>query len=199
MKINAISTPKFVKTLAILSPLFVTGASMQMKAGEPKKDEFIKTEIVETENSKRSPEIQVGNYTINPTIVVDKSENTLYFYNSEGYLDSTFPVGLGKQSTPTQVGVRVITGIEDYPYKKAPASTKRRKNPNDYGPKVICLASVDTKTGKIIGSNGQFIHGTKNPDSVGKNFSKGCMRMNNEEVKNLASRVSKGQYVLIKE
>ena len=57
----------------------------------------------------------------------------------------------------------------------------------------------DEETGKITGSNGEFIHGTDKPDSVGKSQSKGCVRLNNADVENLAEWLMVGQYVLIKE
>ena len=47
--------------------------------------------------------------------------------------------------------------------------------------------------------NGEFIHGTDKPESIGKNQSKGCVRLNNADVENLAEWLSVGQYVLIRE
>ena len=95
--------------------------------------------------------------------------------------------------------IRSRADIENYPYSKAPKQTKRHQSPNDYGPRVIVLGIVDTKTGEIIGFNGEFIHGTNKPESIGKNESKGCARMNNDEVKELAAKLEIGQYILIKE
>ena len=94
---------------------------------------------------------------------------------------------------------QVISRIEKYPYRSAPKSTKRFNAPNDYGPKILILDNIDTKTGKIIPGNGEFIHGTNKPSSVGQNQSKGCVRMHNDDIEKLASWVSKGQYVLVRE
>lgn len=207
MKLNAINkikTPNFIKNIMLAAPLIAAAPFINALEKSPAQDKFEKTTVSEEvipihPNDSFSPEIKVGDETVYPAIVVDKSENQLYFYDLDGNLDTLFKVGLGKPSTPTDTGLKVITRIEDYPYKTASPATKRYKTPNDYGPKVIILDNVDTKTGKIVGYNGEFIHGTDQPSSVGKNQSKGCIRMYNEDVEKLASWVSKGQYVLVRE
>ena len=116
-----------------------------------------------------------------------------------GYLDDVYPIASGKSSTPTKPALKVITGIEEYDYKSAPKSTKRYKNPKDYGTHLLNLSIVDPKTGKIIGSDGQFIHGTFKPECIGKKVSKGCIRVNNDVIDMLAENLEIGQYVLIRE
>ena len=87
--------------------------------------------------------------------------------------------------------------IEEYPYKCAPGS-KRSRNPKAYGPNILYLTIVDSKTGEIKGSNGEFIHGNNDASSIGKHASHGCMRMENEVIKQFAKEVKKGTFVLIK-
>ena len=91
----------------------------------------------------------------------------------------------------------MVTHVETYPYRSAPMATKRRRNPNDYGPRIICLETVNPKTG-AKGSTGEFIHGNKNPNSLGKYASLGCIRMDNEVIKELAKQVKRGDIVVIK-
>ena len=45
---------------------------------------------------------------------------------------------------------------------------------------------------------GQFIHGNNDVTSIGKRASKGCIRMDNEVIKYLASIVKRGDFVIIK-
>lgn len=208
MKINAINKINRsinLKNILLLTPLLLLSPKVSSIERMPGKDTFVKEvnkfsdDNIQNDSIILSPAIKVANDTIYPAVVIDKSENMLYSYDLDTVLDSLFTVGLGKSTTPTKTGLRVITSIEDYPYTTAPKSTKRRKAPNDYGSKVICLETVDHATGKTVGSNGQFIHGTNKPDSIGKNQSLGCIRMNNDDVNYLADRLFVGQYVLIKE
>lgn len=130
------------------------------------------------------------------TIVVDLSQNTLYKYDEFGNAEAAYLVASGKKSTPTSTGVRVVTHVETYPYRTAPRKAKRRRSPRDYGPKIICLETVNPKTGER-GITGEFIHGNNNPSSIGKYASHGCIRMDNEVIKELAAQVKKGDIVLI--
>ena len=198
--INKVRVPNFIKNIMVAAPLVLAAPIANALVRTPEKDTFEQQRIIAVHDKvDLSPAIKVANDTIYPAVVIDKSENKLYFYDLDGQLDTTFTVGLGKQTTPTHVGLRVVTGIESYPYAKAPENTKRHNNPLGYGPKVICLANVDPKSGEVIGSDGEFIHGTNQPASVGKNQSKGCVRMLNEDVKKLSEWLLTGQYVLIKE
>ncbi len=147
--------------------------------------------------SAPSPKVVIKGDTINAAIVVDVSKNVLYHYDEHGNALEAFSVATGKPSTPTHTGVRRISHVEVYPYKTAPASTKRRKNPKDYGPKAIILDKLDPKTGETS-YYGEFIHGNNKPSSIGTYASKGCIRMDNEVIKRLAKQVKRGLIVVIK-
>ncbi len=203
MKLDAISriaTPKFVKNLMIAAPLLMAAPLANGLEKSPEKDSFERSKVITIhKDNDLSPAVNIGNDTVYPAVVIDKSENTLYFYDLDGQLDTLFNVGLGKPSTPTDEGLKIITDIEDHPYDTAHKATKRHKTPDEYGSNVIILDNIDTKTGKIVGNNDEFIHGTNKPESVGKNMSKGCIRMKNEYIEKLAEWVMPGQYVLIRE
>lgn len=195
--------PNIVKSMAVAAPLIFATPLLKAQRQELKVDVFEKTQTSQNfeipDSMLETSCVKVGDSYVYPAVVIDLSEGILYHYDLEGYLYNTFPVATGKSSTPTKPGLRIVTGIENYPYKNAPRATKRRQNPNDYGPHVVCLANVDTKTGKITGSDGQFIHGTNQPNSIGKKASKGCIRLSNENVSELVQRLYKDQYVLIRE
>lgn len=143
-----------------------------------------------------SPVIVIAGKKVNARIVIDISTNRLYKYNELGKAEVVYSVATGKSSTPTKTGIRKVSDIEDYPYATA-YGTKRKKNPKDYGPHVIRLDYVNTQTGKIYGNNGQFLHGNKNASTIGMYVSKGCIRMDNEVIKQMAKELQKGDYVLI--
>lgn len=203
MKVLNVHIPRIVKNIAVTAPLMLATPLLKAQSQELQADVFEKTESVELINSADStllsPGVIVGDDLVYPAVVVDLSEGRLYHYDYDGYLRDVYPIASGKSTTPTIPGLRIISDIEAYPYKNAPKTTKRYKNPNDYGTHLLNLSIVDQKTGEITGSNGQFIHGTFKPSSIGNKVSKGCVRVNNDAIDTLAKSLSKGQYVLIME
>lgn len=148
-----------------------------------------------------SPEIVVAGKKQNAGIVVDLSSNKLYRYDSDGdvidgYKVATGAIGSNGKSI-TGTGIREVDHIETYPYKGA-LGTKRIKNPKAYGPKLLYLTTIDPKTGANLGSNGEFIHGNNDASSIGEYASGGCIRMDNEVIKQFAKEVKPGTLVLIK-
>lgn len=144
-----------------------------------------------------NPSVVIQGKKRNAAIVVDLSTNVLYKYNDKGKAEKAYRIASGKKSTPTHTGVRVVTHIETFPYRSAGPNTKRRRHPKDYGPKIICLNILDPKTGEQS-PIGEFIHGNNNASSIGKYASHGCMRMDNEVIKQLVQEVKRGDIVLIK-
>lgn len=143
-----------------------------------------------------SPIITVAGEKKLAAIVVDTKTNLLYTYDDKGNAKTVYSVATGKKYTPTRKGIKMITNVEAYPYKTA-YGTKRKKNPNDYGPNVIIIENINPETGKIYGRNGQFIHGNNNSKSLGTYASLGCIRMDNEVIKKIAKEAVKNSYVLI--
>lgn len=141
-------------------------------------------------------EVKVMGKIKHAKIIVDLSRNVLYKYDDNGNAEKAYLVASGKKSSPTTEGLRIVTHVETYPYRSAPASTKRRKHPQSYGPKIICLRFLDPVTGETS-STGEFIHGNNNPSSIGKFASLGCVRMDNEVIKELAKEVKRGDIVLM--
>lgn len=144
-----------------------------------------------------SPWLEVQGELKSARIVVDLSKNILYKYNELAEPEMAYLIASGKKSTPTNTGVRIVTNIEKWPYKTAGLATKRRKNPNDYGPRAIIVQKLNPITGEKS-STGEFIHGNNNPKSLGKYASKGCIRMDNQVIRELAKQIKKGDLVIIK-
>ena len=141
-----------------------------------------------------SPEIKIKGEKKVATLVVDIKNNLLYRYNQIGQAIEAFKMACGKPQTPTPTGISVITRIQEYPYLTSPAWTKRRKNPKDYGPKLVELFVVNPQTGEKY-DNGVYIHGTRNPNAIGKKWTHGCVRVHNKDILYLAPLVKPGQYV----
>lgn len=108
------------------------------------------------------------------SIIVDTSQHTLSLYIDDE-LYNTYPIAVGKPSTPTPKGS----------FKIANKST----NPGGpYGARWLGLSAYGGHYG---------IHGTNNPDSIGKDISNGCIRLQNEDVIELYNLISIGTTVEI--
>ncbi len=105
-------------------------------------------------------------------IIINTSEHTLSLYvDNEFY--KTYPVAVGRVNRPTPKGIFKIVN--------------KSLNPGGpYGSRWMGLSK------KRYG-----IHGTNDPSSIGKDISKGCIRMYNEDVTQLYDLVPIGTVVEI--
>jgi lipoprotein-anchoring transpeptidase ErfK/SrfK len=118
--------------------------------------------------------------------VITKSKFTMDLYlGSPGEAGATyvmsFPVGLGKDdSTPagTWTAQNKLKNPTYYsPRGEGIIAAKDPKNP--LGAYWIGLAGVD---GQAVGKTSYGIHGTIDPNSIGKQESMGCIRLRNEDI-----------------
>ncbi len=130
------------------------------------------------------------------TIVVDLTKNILYKYDKDGNAQKAYLICSGKKSSPTDPGLRVVSHVEVSPFKAAPKTTKRSRNPAPYGKRAIILNILDPVTGEQF-QTGKFIHGNNAPASLGFYESLGCMRMDNDAVIELSQMVKRGDIVNI--
>ena len=144
-----------------------------------------------------SPALTVQGEKKNAAIVVDVSKNILYHYDINGKPTMAYLVASGKPKAPTKEIISIVSHVETYPYKSAPPHTKRRRSPGSFGPKAIILDKLDTLKNERINS-GQFIHGNNDFSSLGKYVSGGCIRMDNEVIKQLAKIVKRGDLVIFR-
>ncbi|HOV79138.1 MAG TPA: L,D-transpeptidase family protein [Bacillota bacterium] len=107
-------------------------------------------------------------------ILINLSTRRLSYFEGER-LAKTYPVGVGKASTPTPAGsYRVVEKI---------------MNPGGV---------LGTRWMGLSIPNGNYgIHGTNNPQSIGGYVSNGCIRMYNRDVEELFPKVSIGTPVVI--
>ena len=112
--------------------------------------------------------------TIPYRIIVSKNSRTLTLLRN-GIVQKTFPVAIGKMLTSTPSGNFVIVN----------------RQPNPGGPFGVMWLTLSRA--------GYGIHGTNNPSSIGKAVSKGCIRMYNSDVLELASIVPNGTAVTIQQ
>ena len=129
------------------------------------------------------------------TIIVRTKERRLYYVTRAGQAIS-YPVGVGKEGKQWS-GTSYISGKYNQPAWSPPAEIRRDK-PNL--PHVIPGGSPGNPMGvaaMTLGSGEYAIHGTNRPDSIGHFVSYGCIRMFNEDIRDLYSRVNVGTRVVV--
>ncbi len=134
------------------------------------------------------------NYTPG-TIVVRTNERRLYYVIGFGRA-IRYPVGVGRAGKQWS-GESYVNGKYISP-AWAPPEEVRRDHPNL--PRVIAGGSPHNPMGVAAMSlaGGEYaIHGTNQPGSIGHFVSYGCIRMYNEDIKDLYSRVSVGTPVVV--
>lgn len=120
-------------------------------------------------------------------IEINKRTNYLYLYKN-GKVAKTYRVATGKTSKLTPTGTFVIgVKIVKPGWKNIPGG--HPKNP--LGPRWIGLV-VNNDRARTYG-----IHGTNDPNSIGKHASNGCIRMRNNDVVELYKTIYEGVPVWI--
>ena len=133
----------------------------------------------------RHPWMALGLLTV--SILVDKSENLLYL-KENGKVLKTYTVSTGKKNS-TPVGIfKVATKLENPAWYKEPG---------------VVIGPFDKRNelgSRWIGLNKKSygIHGTLEPEKLGRQVSHGCVRMKNSDVEELFSQVRPGTEVAIR-
>jgi lipoprotein-anchoring transpeptidase ErfK/SrfK len=129
------------------------------------------------------------------TIVVKTKERRLYLILDSGHA-VRYPVGVGKAGKQW-AGTTRIDGKYQHPAWSPPAEVKRDKPDM---PDVIPGGSPRNPMGvaAMTLAGGEYaIHGTNVPNSIGGYVSYGCIRMLNDDITDLYSRVSVGTTVVV--
>ena len=129
------------------------------------------------------------------TIIVRTQERRLYYVTGAGQAIS-YPVGVGRVGKQWS-GRSYISGKYTHPAWSPPAEVRRDK---PYLPHVIPGGSPGNPMGvaaMTLGGGEYAIHGTNQPNSIGHFVSCGCIRMFNEDIRDLYSRVSVGTRVIV--
>jgi lipoprotein-anchoring transpeptidase ErfK/SrfK len=133
-------------------------------------------------------------------VVVDKSEGVLKAYDADDWLVAQFPATMGSEHDPLPLGRWKITGIS--------------KNPDfHYNPKLFWdVSDAKQEVSMKPGPNGPVgvvwidlskehygIHGTGEPQTIGRAESHGCIRLTNWDAARLAQMVKSGVPAIFQE
>src|SRR5215212_5525246 len=128
------------------------------------------------------------------TVIIDTGNTALYYVLGPGRA-IRYGVGVGREGF-TWSGVQTISRKAEWPDWHPPAEMIARQ---PYLPRFMAGGPGNPLGARAmyLGSSQYRIHGTNDPSTIGKFVSSGCIRLTNEDVADLFSRVDVGTRVVV--
>jgi len=128
------------------------------------------------------------------TIVIDTPSTFLYYVNGDGTA-IRYGIGVGREGFTWQ-GTEKITRMAEWPDWHPPAEMIERQ---PYLPRFMAGGESNPLGARALylGKTIYRVHGTNQPSTIGQFVSSGCIRMLNEDVIDLYSRVKVGTKVVV--
>jgi lipoprotein-anchoring transpeptidase ErfK/SrfK len=145
--------------------------------------------------------ITVANVNVKPValdtkldkIEVDKKHKILRALDRDGGLIAAYPATIGSKEKPAPSGTLKVVRVAknptytynpDYNFRGVKAKHEFKIKPGPNNPVGVVWIALNEK--------GYGIHGTPEPEKVGKTASHGCVRLTNWDALSLAAMVKKG-------
>jgi lipoprotein-anchoring transpeptidase ErfK/SrfK len=127
-------------------------------------------------------------------IIIDTPHTYLYLVLGSGRA-MRYGIGVGREGF-TWAGVQQITKKSEWPDWNPPPEMIARQ---PYLPRFVAGGPGNPLGARAmyLGGTQYRIHGTNDPSTIGKQVSSGCIRMTNEDVTDLYSRVGVGTKVVV--
>jgi lipoprotein-anchoring transpeptidase ErfK/SrfK len=128
------------------------------------------------------------------TVIIDTGNTALYYVLGQGRA-IRYGVGVGREGF-TWSGVQTISRKAEWPDWHPPVQMIARQ---PYLPRFMAGGPGNPLGARAmyLGSSEYRIHGTNDPSTIGKFVSSGCIRLTNEDVADLFSRVDVGTKVVV--
>ena len=128
------------------------------------------------------------------TVIIDTGNTALYYVLGQGRA-VRYGVGVGREGF-TWSGVQTISRKAEWPDWHPPTEMIARQ---PYLPRFMAGGPGNPLGARAmyLGSSVYRIHGTNDPSTIGKFVSSGCIRLTNEDVADLFSRVDVGTKVVV--
>jgi lipoprotein-anchoring transpeptidase ErfK/SrfK len=128
------------------------------------------------------------------TIIIDTPNTYLYFVLGNGRA-MRYGIGVGRDGF-TWSGTQKIAEKKEWPDWRPPADMIARQ---PYLPRFVAGGAHNPLGARALylGHSQYRIHGTNMPQTIGKRVSSGCIRMTNDDVVDLYSRVGVGTRVVV--
>ncbi len=157
-------------------------------------------EVVQEEQVYEMPQHlkrQIVNYQTKEapgTIVIDTANTYLYLVMGDGRA-MRYGIGVGRDGF-TWSGTQKIAEKKEWPDWRPPAEMISRQ---PYLPRFVAGGTHNPLGARALylGNTQYRIHGTNVPRTIGQRVSSGCIRMTNDDVTDLYSRVNVGTKVVV--
>jgi lipoprotein-anchoring transpeptidase ErfK/SrfK len=128
------------------------------------------------------------------TVIVD-TPHTYLFYVLGGGKAIRYGIGVGREGF-TWSGVKTVVKKAEWPDWYPPAEMIERQ---PYLPRMMASGPGNPLGARAmyLGGTVYRIHGTNNPATIGHHVSSGCIRLTNDDVVDLYSRVKVGAKVIV--
>jgi lipoprotein-anchoring transpeptidase ErfK/SrfK len=128
------------------------------------------------------------------TVIIDTPHTFLYFVLGDGKA-IRYGIGVGREGF-TWSGVKNVVRKAEWPDWYPPAEMVARQ---PYLPRMTAGGPGNPLGARAmyIGGTEYRIHGTNDPTTIGKHVSSGCIRLTNDDVEDLYSRVQIGAKVIV--
>jgi lipoprotein-anchoring transpeptidase ErfK/SrfK len=134
------------------------------------------------------------------TIIIDNSDRRLYHVISKG-LAVEYGIAIGREGFGW-TGTEVVSAKNEWPTWYPPQEMRVREAKKGHILPEKMDGGIENPLGAramYLGSTQYRIHGTNQPNSIGKAASSGCFRMANEDVEHLYASVKIGTKVIIRD
>ena len=187
----AIAGAAFTATTASASPLILGYAPQDQRSVETM------TEPNEGFEQVARFKRQIVSYYTNEapgTIIIDTPNTYLYFVLGNGRA-MRYGIGVGRDGF-TWSGTQSVTKKAEWPDWTPPPEMIARQ---PYLPRHMAGGPGNPLGARAmyLGGTVYRIHGTNAPDTIGKHVSSGCIRLTNDDVSDLYSRVNVGTKVVV--
>ncbi|MCC7272344.1 MAG: L,D-transpeptidase family protein [Alphaproteobacteria bacterium] len=129
-------------------------------------------------------------------IVVNLSDQRIYWFPTAGAAPQTFAIGIGQEGLNTPTGGTTVVRKKERP-TWIPTAEKRREDPTV--PAVV-PPGPDNPMGEYalyLGWPLYAIHGTNEPDAIGRRVTRGCIRLYPEGIESLFRMTPVGTRVTV--
>ena len=188
-------------TAVLLAPsVFSSAASAQMLGYASTQPTAFPTDEVLAPDEGATPErlrravVAFGTTEAPGTIIIDTGNTSLYYVLGQGRA-IRYGVGVGREGF-TWSGVQTVSRKAEWPDWHPPTEMIARQ---PYLPRFMAGGPGNPLGARAmyLGSSVYRIHGTNDPSTIGKFVSSGCIRLTNEDVADLFSRVNVGTKVVV--
>jgi lipoprotein-anchoring transpeptidase ErfK/SrfK len=193
------SAPVSAEPLALNDTGFPFGSIFQQVVREPAPQAVPEESVVEEPSAPMDERFRRQMVAYNGgeapgTIIIDTPHTYLYYVLGQGRA-IRYGIGVGRDGFRWS-GVQTISNKQEWPDWHPPAAMIARQ---PYLPRMMSGGPGNPLGARAmyLGSSEYRIHGTNAPDTIGKRVSSGCIRLTNEDVEDLYSRVSIGTKVVV--